>query len=55
MHTHTHTHTHTHIYIYCTGSVHAQDIYKYTRMSIDPKAGLTRYDVPRGLSTIMLT
>ncbi|XP_019852740.1 PREDICTED: DNA-dependent protein kinase catalytic subunit [Amphimedon queenslandica] len=35
------------------GSVYAQDIYKYTRMAIDPLANLTRYEVPRaGLSLI---
>ena len=29
-------------------STHIQDIYKFTRMSIDHNAALTRYEVPRG-------
>ena len=31
------------------GSEHAQNIYKFSKMAIDPKVSHSRYEVPRGI------
>lgn len=37
-----------------SGSAYAQDIYKFSRMAIDPQVSLTRYEVPRGETEYIL-
>ena len=34
------------------GSEHAQNIYKFSKMAIDPKVSHSRYEVPRGIYVI---